>query len=412
MIIHKPEIMEEGDEIIVSSKVEFKGTRQEFPDRLWYKFPKSYREYVTSRTDGFVTSLLPLAMTLGENLEIRGTVSSRLAQGLREFRFVQSTWKPNHYKFVEINYEELCDASIDDNIGVVGSAFSGGVDSFHTLWSHLPQNEPYQDYVITHCLLINGFERVSDIENTGRFLGMQKTYEEMMAANGLNLIVSTTNIREFLDAPRLKQSFGAIVTASALVLGRLFSVFYIPSSYKFTELKMIQDGSHLMLDNLLCTESLQTIHDGAHFSRVEKTVAISQWADAFSRLRVCFNATVFNDATSSIENCCRCEKCIRTMATLDMCGALHNFSAFPAPLTRWAIRVARYESPGSRLFARELIEYALECGRKDVAFDYRYALLRGRFWLELSMKFHRFSAWLQERSNLYCRFIKLVKQSG
>lgn len=67
MIIHKPEIKEEGSEICVMAPIEFETPNTQLPDVLWYRFPKGYEDYITDRSDGFAASLLPLAMALGKN---------------------------------------------------------------------------------------------------------------------------------------------------------------------------------------------------------------------------------------------------------------------------------------------------------------------------------------------------------
>ena len=114
-----------------------------------------------------------------------------------------------------------------------------------------------------------------------------------------------------------------MVAASALVLGRLFSSFYIASSYKFTHLKLHPDGSHLMLDHLLHTETMEIVHDAGHLARTAKAVAIAQFPATYTTLCVCFKPVTFNPETGILENCCKCEKCARTMIALDLLGSAH-----------------------------------------------------------------------------------------
>jgi hypothetical protein len=64
------------------------------------------------------------------------------------------------------------------------------------------------------------------------------------------------------------------------------------------------------------------------------------------------------------------------MVTLDMFGVLGKCAAFPKPLMRGEVRKCDYTYPGSRIFAREIIRYADKIGRRDVAFDFRYAVMR------------------------------------
>lgn len=183
-------------------------------------------------------------------------------------------------------------------------------------------------------------------------------------------------------------TFGSVLIASALALGRLFSRFYIASSFQYTQL--FPWGSHPLLDNLLCTETMETLHDGAHLTRVEKIAAISHWPETYSRLRTCLFNTFFIDEAAQLENCCRCERCIPTMSVLDMLGVLGKYTVFPKPLESKHIRnIHFYNIPekgkNKYLYAQEMISYSLKIGRRDVAFDYRYAIFRN-IWLKGRIK--------------------------
>lgn len=100
------------------------------------------------------------------------------------------------------------------------------------------------------------------------------------------------------------------------------------------------------------------------------------------------------------------------MITLDLCGALQKYSTFPRPLKRQKIRNAYYNYKGSRLFAKEVLEYAKEIGRKDIVFDLRYALIRSIIWLKPLIFIFDLSARLKEHSETYCRFVRFVKRTA
>jgi len=374
MIIHEPRVTEGGGEVSVEAAVDLDRSTTDYPATLWFRFPARYARHVTARSDGLAATLLPLAMRLGEPLEVRGDVSYRLAHGLREWQHIQATWKPDLFREVDVRLGRLVEAAPAAAPGAVGTAFSGGVDSFHTLFTHLGANEPYPPYRITHCLMINGFDRDADLDGRGSFAALQRVYESMAAAAGLELVVTRTNALEFLGLLVQKQAFASFVTAPALVLGGLFARFYVPSSYQFTLLGLYPDGSHPMLDHLLATETTATIHDAGHLTRVAKTAAIAHWPAVFDRLRVCFNATRVDEATGVVENCCRCEKCLRTMTTLHVLGVLERFRCFPRPLERRDIRALDYRHEGSRIFADEIVAFAREHGRPEIAADFRHAI--------------------------------------
>ncbi len=404
MRVFKPKIVLHDEEVCVSARVEVNSARTKLPDELWFSFPRRYSEHVTDHLNGFAVALLPLAMTFGENLHMEGVLSPRLLSGMLEYQRIQSAWKPTSFKCVSIAQDRLQPAELGSLRPGVGCSFSGGVDSFHTLWRHLPENEPIHQYRISHCLMINGFDADSDLENNGHFATIHRSIEPMAVSQGVELIVCRTNYMSFSDPNILKQSFAAMVTAPALILGRLFSCFYVPSSYRFDE--FFRDGSHLLLDHLISTESMQTVHDSSHLRRPEKTAIISNWAATHTTLRVCFNTTGYREDSGSIMNCSRCEKCIRTMKTLQLFGKLGQYTTFsrtPGHLDVW---LCDYGSAGARIHAREIMSQAWKAHQLGMWIDYCIAITvsfvikvpRG-----LAQRLHLF---LEERSEWYAEHVR------
>lgn len=404
MRVFKPKVFVDGDEVCVSARVEVNSAKTELPDELWFRFPISCTDYVSDHLNGFAAALLPLAMTLGENLHMEGVLSPHLLKGMKEYQRIQCAWKPTSFKPVSIGQDQLQAAEVGPLGPGVGCSFSAGVDSFNTLWRHLPENEPIQQYRISHCLMINGFDADSDIENEGHFSRIQKPIERMMVSHNLELIVCRTNYMSFSDPNILKLSFGAMVVAPALVLGRLFSCFFVPSSYRFDE--FFRDGSHLLLDHLISTESMETIHDSSHLNRPEKTAIVSNWSATHSTLRVCFNKTGYREDTGSLMNCSRCEKCIRTMKTLEILGRLDRYATFsriPSHLDVW---MCYFGSKGARIHAREVMSQAWKAGKLDVWIDYCIAIAVSfvtKGPRELIQRVHLF---LEERSEFYAVHVR------
>lgn len=404
MKIFRPEIVKDGEEVCVSARVEVNSAQTVLPGRLWFKFPLSCSDHVSDHLNGFAAALLPLAMTLGESLHMEGVLSPHLLRGMEEYQRIQSAWKPTSFKPVGIVPDRLRSALIGPSGSGVASAFSGGVDSFYTLWRHLPENEPIRNYRISHCLMINGFDADSDVEDEGHFSRIRKSMASTIARHDIELIVCRTNYMAFSDPNILKLSFGAMVTSPALVLGRLLSCFFIPSSYRFTE--FFRDGSHLLLDHLISTETMETIHDSSHLARPQKTAVIANWSATHTALRVCFNATGYREGTGAIQNCGRCEKCIRTMKTLEILGALGKYTTFPGTAGPPDVWLCDYGSRGSRLHAREVMSLAWKAGRRGIWVDYCIAIA-----VSLCLKLprgllRRGHLFLEERSEFYAVHIR------
>lgn len=414
MIVHERRVAEGRGEVTVSAPVEVERSGGRLPRELWFTFTDRLGEFVSIGADGFAAALVPLAMHLRERFEIRGDLSPRLAFGLREYQRYQATWKPDFFAKVELAWDES--RPREAGAGVVGTAFSGGVDSFHTLMTHLDVNEALEPYRVSRCLMINGFDQDRDPEDSGHFASLSRLYEPMMARLGLELIVVRTNLLEFLGRAVQKQAYAAFVTAPALVLGSLFSRYYVPSSYRFTSLGSFYDGSHPMFDHLLATEATHTVHDSGHLSRVEKTVAISRWPESYDLLRVCGQPTGVQEDREAVANCCVCEKCVRTMATLEVAGALASYRCFPRRLTGRSIRRTNYSYPGTRVFAKELAEFARKTGRSDIVRNLRWSILHSLLYRGWIWRLARANERFEQRSPRYAAFVagpkRLVMRSG
>jgi hypothetical protein len=109
------------------------------------------------------------------------------------------------------------------------------------------------------------------------------------------------------------------------LLGHHFSRIYFSSSNSYKTL--LPQGTHPLLDPLWSTSSVEFVHDGAEVPRAEKVVSIARNPDARKLLRVCWI-----DPQAEMLNCCRCEKCLRTMVALSAVGELHADECFKLPL--------------------------------------------------------------------------------
>jgi len=381
MRIHKPQFSDDEGEIRISARVDIDAPNLDVPDTLWFAFPQSYRDHVSDRADAFLVGLLPSAMALGEDIVVEAPVSPYLARGLREYQRVQSSWWPGVLREVNVDAELFAQTGRAPGEGV-GCAFSGGVDSFYTLWQHLRENEPLVDCRLTHCLIINGYDFDVDLENTGRFRQTFETFEPMLRDIGIELLTSRTNLKQFRLAcrrrSRLVSTLEAPISASILTLGNLFSRFFIPAAYAYRADSMHLGGGHPLTVPLLSTERTQIMADGCEASRVDKTEVIAEWPETYSRLRVCWRPPVFNEQTGLVENCGHCEKCRRTMITLDTIGMLSRYQTFPTPLRRSDVRHTSHVGSSALSFYRDNLELARRMDRSDRVFDLRWARWRSR----------------------------------
>ena len=244
----------------------------------------------------------------------------------------------------------------------VGTFFSGGVDSFYTLLQH--QEE------ITHLCLIYGMDiPLDDMEYR---TGVARRVQEAGRRLGKQVIEVETNITSFMDpfvSP--KAGYGVILRTAAMLLDG-FEKFYIPSTYSGANLA--PDGTHPVLDPLWNTRRLSFVHDGCELTRFRKTEYVSRDPVTYDILRVCWMHS------SGKHNCCRCEKCVRTMIALQALDRLDRFSVFPRPLD-----LSSYPDPGPKPLAlldfyQPMYNYLKDTGKHPQLLKYLAGMLSPPLW--------------------------------
>lgn len=361
MIIHEPEYQNKYDHIYISTRVELTDPVSDIPHELWFRFPESYQPYLTERSDGFVTSLLMLAMYLNEPLQVRGAISERLAYGMQEWQRVFFALAPKQLNLVELDFQKLEKARNHDTLGKACSAFSGGLDSLFTLYHHLPQNQPIPAAWLTHALFIHGFDiRLYQEE---RYNELFEIYEQELEQLGITLLTAQTNAYQFSQL-RLKWELahGGPLIGTALMLGKLLGRFYTNSTSAYSMLNDIF-GSSPLSDHLLSSETLEIIHYGAAEMRVTKFPQVADWPVAQRILRVCVDA----GSSHGANNCGKCVRCLINIIRLETLGILPKFKTFPQPFNHKSIlKLAFAEDifPTSNLI---LLRAALSRRRWDIA---------------------------------------------
>jgi hypothetical protein len=200
----------------------------------------------------------------------------------------------------------------------IGAFFSGGVDSFHTLFRYTDQ---LSDLVFVHGFDIPAREAEFYEQNA-------RLYEKMAADFGKRLVRVWTNLREFTDRYVDWGLFahGPALAAVALLLEPELERMVIPGEYFPADGVPPPRGSHPETDPLWRTEHLTLIHDGFDRTRAQKLADLQQHAVVRRLLRVCWQRK-----TKSY-NCCICGKCLRNMAILRALGVLDQFTSFHRPL--------------------------------------------------------------------------------
>lgn len=302
--------------------------------RLWYRFDKSVSEYLTTeKYDGFLVALLPLAMRNGEDIYIEGAISEKLYYNLSNYyQSIVSTMFHN-FKQIKVHAKSLDNSKdISPPKGTI-TGFSAGVDSFNAIHIHYNEKTP-QGFKLTHLLNNNVGGHENKSGSAKLFQSRTKLTQGFANDTNLKLINVDSNLSEIFEGDFQKTHLSRN-TSSVLMLQKLIGKYFYASGYRYKDCYIGETYDSAFADpstvHLLSTETLECIATGSQFSRVEKTMMISNIAEAEKYLNVC----VWPKADG--KNCSFCWKCCRTLFTLELVDDIEKYAAvFNLPKWRWA----------------------------------------------------------------------------
>lgn len=285
---------------------------------VWFEVDREYKEFLCyERSDAFVVALLSYAMRNGHDIICKAPLGEDLFYQIDNylidpiFKGSRKLYRTNIY--ANVDPEKLVTGS------AVGTGISGGIDSFHTIATHT--NSSFQRHNITHLMFNNvgshGFGATGDFLYAGRLNAVRKFANEFK----YNLIVSNSNIHNEIPQDHyLTHTYTSCF--SVFCLQKLFSIYYYSSSHSFLEFSLKNNERYgpgayeLLILSMFSTSSLKFLSEGGAISRIEKTRKVVEFTPSYNYLNVC---------TDSVNNCCRCEKCTRTLLALDAINRLNDY---------------------------------------------------------------------------------------
>jgi len=275
---------------------------------------------ITKRADPFVLAFCFRLMADGLPVKINGPVSTVLLRNIEQFMQIWQAWRPEKYRAVHIEAEE----EINDITTDIGQpallCFSGGVDSCYSAWRHHHGLAGRSNLPVNAGIFVHG----ADIR-----LNQKEIYKQQFEKNekilrdlGMELICVRTNARhsevDWEDAH-------ASILAGTMMLFENFGTGLLASSMPFQWFGC-KWGSTPWTDHLLSSGRFRIACDGANYPRVEKIEQMCDWATMLQNLHVCW------EGQDSTENCCKCEKCIRTILSFIAAGS-EQPPCFPKKIT-------------------------------------------------------------------------------
>lgn len=286
---------------------------------IWMDINKDYAKYLCiERADAFVVLLLPLAMSLGEDITCESPVTDDVLYGIeRDLVPILSKYSDG-FQQISIIAEN---APAIPNKGAVGTGCSCGVDSLYAIKTNI--NTEYNNLDITHLCVFNN---LTFMENRSALWEKQIERTSRVAQNlDLPLIVCNSNCMKMLPVPVDRNFLNTYaILFFVFSLQKLFARYYLGSNGLGYSAFSINDADKnncanydLLTLSCLSTSNLKLISACGAVTRNDKVKAIADWDIAKKHLKVC---------NEGEKNCGVCGKCRRTIMSLEALGALHEFN--------------------------------------------------------------------------------------
>lgn len=323
---------------------------------IWFDVPTECGVELSERGDPWLILMLPIAMSSGEDILLPSPVDRRLLENIQGMmRF----WHTSYPELKPVHVDAPGCAEQPRSGGRRGIFFSGGIDSTFSLLRHDRLAIGCGSGIVDDLIFIAGLD--IPIAHTDEVEMAQERLERVAAAHSKHLLRIGTNLRT-LDTPynaNWPLFYGcALGTVGHLLAGR-FGEIIISAGLCYGDRPIT--GSHPITDTLLSSRQLRFVHDGASFTRVEKTQQIAALPGLLESVRVCWES-------KRHDNCSRCQKCLLTMVTLDLAGFRERADCFDwTGYSVDSLRSVFVDSEIQSIFFHELLEGARRHGRTDIA---------------------------------------------
>ncbi len=318
--IHPPEFRERGEWVRVAFPVEGLAHPE-----LWFDVSAEQRHLLSNTCDPALTSLLATAMAAGKTLRVDGPVSARLLWHLRNTVPPVVTRMRPFLRAIPIEASDPRHQWEERGTGVL-TGFSCGVDSLSAIQDHLLDETVPPSDRITHLIFASLGNHGYGPDTERRIAQRWERIREGAERLGLPVFRVYSNLPKFYpdqhDSPlSWLSTMTPRASAAPLLLQNGIRRFLFASSHRWADIRVLESRDMSKADPILLpalsTERTELCSVGTEYTRVEKTGRIAEWKLAQEFLDVCI--------MEGERNCSSCEKCLRTLLTLDLHGSLEAF---------------------------------------------------------------------------------------
>lgn len=292
---------------------------------LWFSLPEAFADHVDPAClDPFVITLLFEASRNGQDLTVKGRMSTRLFYNFSHGYAYLLSRLTEDSKIIRLLPSDLGDRSGSAGGDHVATGFSAGIDSFQTFIDH-NVDPAIEGYRISHFLLNDVGSHGASMTAAEVFTDRRRRVARFANEMGIPLIDIQSNMADFFCGTPFQLTHTLRNVAAATLLQGYIGKFLYSSSFKYDECFVgptYDVGySEPYALHLLSTDDLTCISSGSRYSRLEKTINISQFEPTYRYLDVCVDPAAGGDKP----NCSRCWKCSRALLTFEALGVLDRY---------------------------------------------------------------------------------------
>lgn len=335
--IGKPYIERICDKTYV--KVDYHDEIQNINEQIYFATSSEWGDYFTDQTsDPFVVGVLLPAITTNQDIIVDGAISEQLWYNLNRIilYLVSNVYNANKIQIIP----KLGFSSNSFSGDAVGCGCSLGIDSLTAIFRHL-ENDCPNNFRLTHltCFNVGAFgSKDLEVANESykKDLVLIKSFAEEvnlpLVCIESNIAITHNNRFSFDECGVLRNM------ATALSMQKLFGKYYYGSSCSVKDSYITRSDMGYYADIViprLSTESTQLYVSESDMTRVEKTAYLSDNSFAQKHLYVCWKEIFKNEyphyykdikeSAESNRNCTLCDKCLRTLLTLDILNKIVDF---------------------------------------------------------------------------------------